>query len=64
MVKELENNALPERVRCSKCDKPVSTPVPRETIARAWVECLERVERRVAKWPMTKRKTHVCIPPR
>lgn len=30
-----------ERIWCAQCGKPVSTPVPKPTIVRAWVECPE-----------------------
>lgn len=40
---------MPERVHCSRCGKPVSTPVPKKTIVRAWVECPECIEKEVAK---------------
>lgn len=33
-----------EQVRCSKCGKGVSSPVPDNTIVRAWIECPECVE--------------------
>ena len=36
--------ATGERIRCSRCGKSVSTPVPAETVVRAWVECPECIE--------------------
>lgn len=35
-----------ERIRCFGCGKSVSTPVPQNTIVRAWVECPECMEKR------------------
>jgi len=34
-----------ERIHCMKCGKSVSTPVPKDTIVRAWVECPECIEK-------------------
>lgn len=31
-------------IRCSNCGKIVSTPVPKNTVVRAWVECPECLE--------------------
>jgi len=44
MIEEL----LPymERILCAQCGKSVSTPVPKRTIVRAWVECPECINRR------------------
>ncbi len=33
------------RLRCSRCGKSVSTPVPTGTLVRAWIECPECLER-------------------
>lgn len=33
------------RLRCNKCGKDVSTPVPDDTIVRAWIECPECIEK-------------------
>jgi DNA-directed RNA polymerase subunit RPC12/RpoP len=30
---------------CSKCGKAVSTPVPDNTIVRAWIECPECIKK-------------------
>lgn len=32
------------RLRCNRCGKIVSTPVPESTIVRAWIECPECIE--------------------
>lgn len=37
------------RIKCNKCDKVVSTEVPKGTIVRAWVECTECMELRYDK---------------
>jgi hypothetical protein len=37
-----------ERIWCMKCGKSVSTPVPKGTIMRAWVECPECIEKGAA----------------
>lgn len=34
-----------ERIHCAQCGKAVSTPVPKPTIVRAWVECPECVSK-------------------
>jgi hypothetical protein len=34
-----------ERIRCMNCGKSVSTPVPKDTLVRAWVECPECIEK-------------------
>jgi len=34
-----------ERIWCMKCGKSVSTPVPKGTLVRAWVECPECIEK-------------------
>lgn len=31
-------------VRCSRCGKGVSTPIPEDTVIRAWIECPECLE--------------------
>lgn len=33
-----------ERIHCARCGKAVSSPVPKPTIVRAWVECPECIE--------------------
>lgn len=33
------------RLHCNRCRKAVSTPVPDDTIIRAWIECPECVEK-------------------
>ena len=33
------------RLHCNRCGKVVSTPVPDDTIVRAWIECPECVEK-------------------
>jgi hypothetical protein len=35
-----------ERIWCMQCGKSVSSPVPKDTIVRAWVECPECIEQR------------------
>lgn len=40
---------MTEYVRCSGCGKQVSTPVPRGTVIRAWIECPECIESRQDK---------------
>jgi hypothetical protein len=42
-VKLLDSTKDMERIHCASCGKPVSTPVPKPTIVRAWVECPECV---------------------
>ncbi len=32
---------LSERIHCSRCGKIVSTPIPKYTVIRAWIECPE-----------------------
>ncbi len=44
MIEELLPFA--ERILCMQCGKSVSTPVPKDTIVRAWVECPECIEKR------------------
>ncbi len=34
-----------ERILCSRCGSKVSSPVPKGTVCRAWVECPECIER-------------------
>jgi DNA-directed RNA polymerase subunit RPC12/RpoP len=41
----IEDKAEMERIHCARCGKIVSTPVPKPTIVRAWVECPECVEK-------------------
>jgi hypothetical protein len=36
------------RIWCYSCGKSVSSPVPPDTVIRAWVECPECIERTVA----------------
>jgi DNA-directed RNA polymerase subunit RPC12/RpoP len=33
------------RIMCMQCGKSVSTPVPKETLVRAWIECPECIEK-------------------
>lgn len=40
---------LTEYVQCSACGKQVSTPVPKGTVIRAWIECPECIESRIEK---------------
>ena len=40
--KELERM---RRLVCNRCSKSVSSPVPGDTVVRAWVECPECIER-------------------
>ena len=35
-----------ERVLCMNCGKSVSSPVPKGTVIRAWVECPECIEKK------------------
>lgn len=35
-----------ERIHCSDCGKPVSSPVPVGTTVRAWLECPECIKKR------------------
>lgn len=47
-------NVDAERLRCSRCGKSVSSPVPADTVVRAWCECPECLaepgwERKVTK---------------
>jgi DNA-directed RNA polymerase subunit RPC12/RpoP len=37
---------LSERIWCMQCGKSVSTPVPKGTVVRAYVECPECIEKR------------------
>ena len=37
--------AEPGRVWCSRCGESVSSPVPKGTVVRAWVECPECIEK-------------------
>lgn len=34
------------RIKCSRCGKSVSTPVPLNTVVRAWIECPECIEKK------------------
>ncbi len=34
-----------ERIHCDNCGKSVSTPVPKDTLVRAWVQCPECIEK-------------------
>ena len=34
-----------ERLHCLNCGKSVSTPVPKDTIVRAWIQCPECIEK-------------------
>lgn len=45
-----------ERIHCMKCGKSVSTPVPPETVVRAWVECPECMEEDLHKGLFQKEK--------
>jgi DNA-directed RNA polymerase subunit RPC12/RpoP len=46
---DLPIDDLAYRIRCMNCGKSVSTPVPKETVVRAWVECPECIEKKT-KW--------------
>jgi hypothetical protein len=32
------------RLRCNRCGKELSTPIPEDTVVRAWIECPECIE--------------------
>ena len=38
-------------IGCMRCGKPVSSEVPDATIIRAWIECPECIESRIAEGP-------------
>ncbi len=38
-----------KNIRCNECDKIVSTPVPNDTIIRAWIECPECIKKKEVK---------------
>ena len=33
------------RIRCSACGAVVSSDVPEETVVRAWIECIDCIEK-------------------
>ena len=37
---------LTKQIQCSNCGEVVSTPVPTNTVIRAWVECPECIEKK------------------
>ena len=50
-VRSMPGNPYPTddisyRICCMKCGKSVSSPVPKDTIVRAWVECPECLEKK------------------
>ena len=36
--------SLEGQIHCSRCGEGVSSPVPKDTVVRAWVECPECIE--------------------
>jgi len=44
LLEELQDHACWKPIRCNRCGKPVSAPLP-DFLLRAWVECPECVEK-------------------
>ncbi len=45
---QMKDKSTTKQICCDVCGKVVSTPVPTDTIIRAWVECPECIEKTMA----------------